>query len=83
MYDLSVASLTKKVIRGRAYYYLRECQRAGGKPKIVFQRYLGTVDDVLRRLLSSDPAKLPVLPQVPREVDVISFGAEAALYDLA
>ena len=78
-----MASLTKKVIRGRAYYYLRECQRVGGKPKIVFQRYLGTVDDVLQRLLAPDPAKATAVPLAPREADVASFGAEAALYDLA
>ena len=28
-------SLTKKMIKGRAYYYLRQCQRVDGKPKIV------------------------------------------------
>lgn len=78
-----MASLTKKVIRGHAYYYLRECQRVDGKPKIVFQRYLGTVDDVLQRLASPDPAKVSMLPLPPREADVVSFGAESALYDLA
>lgn len=83
VYDLSIASLTKKVIRGHAYYYLRECQRVGGKPTIVFQRYLGTVADVLARLRSPDPARMPAQPLTPREADVTSFGAEAALYDLA
>jgi len=83
MYDLSMASLTKKIIRGHAYYYLRECQRVGGKPKIVSQRYLGTVEDVLARLQVPDPAKVSAVPLTPREADVVSFGAEAALYDLA
>jgi transposase len=83
VYDLSMASLTKKIIRGRAYFYLRECQRVGGKPKIVFQRYLGTVDDVLQRLASPDPSKVAAIPLPPREANVISFGSEAALYDLA
>src|SRR3977135_561724 len=79
VYDLSVASLTKKVIRGRAYYYLREGKRVDGKPKIVFQKYLGTVEDVTERLGAPDAAQ----PLVPREADVESFGAAAALYDLA
>jgi hypothetical protein len=35
-------SLTKKLIRGRPYYYLRECQRVDGKPKIIWQQYLGS-----------------------------------------
>ena len=83
MYDLCMASLTKKVIRGRCYYYLRECQRVGGKPKIVFQRYLGTVDNVLRRLRAPDFGKKSQRPLSPCEADVASFGAEAALYDLS
>jgi len=78
-----MASLTKKVIRGRTYYYLRECQRVGGKPKIVFQKYLGTLDDVLRRLQEPAPPGTTPRPLPPREADVVSFGAEAALYDLA
>jgi hypothetical protein len=35
MYDLYMPSLTKKIIRGKAYYYLRECRRVNGRPKIV------------------------------------------------
>jgi hypothetical protein len=26
-------SLTKKIVRGKPYYYLRECQRVNGKPQ--------------------------------------------------
>ena len=83
VYDLSVASLTRKVIRGHAYYYLRECKRVDGKPKIVFQKYLGTVEDVTARLLAPDPTDTALQPRAPREADVAAFGAEAALYDLA
>ena len=32
-----MASLTKKKINGRIYYYARECKRVNGKPKIVWQ----------------------------------------------
>src|SRR6516164_4078253 len=35
-------SLTKKILRGKPYYYLRECQRVNGKPKIISTIYLGT-----------------------------------------
>lgn len=77
-----MASLTKKIIRGRAYYYLRECKRVDGKPKIVAQKYLGTVEDVIGRLAAPDPAKGASQPTVPLEAEVVSFGAEAALYDL-
>ena len=46
-YDLPMASLTKKVIRGRAYYYARECKRVNGRPKIVWQKYLGRAEDII------------------------------------
>ncbi len=42
-----MASLTKKTIRGKTYYYARECQRVNGKPKIVRQLYLGKLDDLV------------------------------------
>ncbi len=41
-----MATITRKVLKGRAYFYLRECQRVGGRPKIVRQEYLGTADGV-------------------------------------
>jgi transposase len=68
-----VPSLTKKIIRGRSYYYLRECQRIDGKPKIVSQQYLGSAADLVRRLAGPDPLKALV-----RE-----FGASAAWVDVA
>ena len=66
-------SLTKKVIRGRPYYYLRECQRVDGKPKIVWQQYLGSPADLVRRLAGFAPHKAVI-----RE-----FGASAACIDIA
>ena len=41
-----MATITRKLLQGRAYFYLRECQRVDGKPKIVRQEYLGTADRV-------------------------------------
>jgi transposase len=64
-----MASLTKKVIHGRAYYYLRETARVGGRPKVVRTVYLGRADDILERLeAASEPAR----------VESCSFGAVAA-----
>ncbi|MCD5417525.1 hypothetical protein LR021_04105 [Candidatus Bipolaricaulota bacterium] len=42
-----MASLTKKKINGRTYYYARECKRINGKPKIVWQKYLGRLEDIV------------------------------------
>ena len=72
-----MASLTPKVIRGRTYYYARECQRVDGKPKIVKTTYLGSLDHILESL---SQAKTPLRPQTAR---LASFGDVVALYDQA
>ena len=41
-----MASLYKKVISGRPYWYLREMGWVDGKPKMVSERYLGTAADI-------------------------------------
>ena len=72
-----MASLIKKTVRGKPYYYARECQRVDGKPKIVWQQYLGRAEDIISRLTIAPPA-----PQ-PTEAVIREFGAVMALYDLA
>ena len=72
-----MVSITKKTIRGKPYYYARECQRIDGKPKIVWQQYLGKADDIV--------AAMTQRPDVlePGHAVVTEFGAVVALYDLA
>jgi len=74
-----MASLVKKKIGGKAYYYARECQRVDGRPKIVWQKHLGKAEDIVRRI--TDAGGPPPAP--PREALITEFGAVAALYDLA
>ena len=76
-----MASLTKKIIRGQTYYYARECQRVDGKPKIVWQKYLGRLDDILAAAAMRNHSIS--LPQPEREGLLVELGATAALYDLA
>jgi transposase len=71
-----MASIIKKTIKGNRYYYARECQRVNGRPKIVWQKYLGRADDILAKLSQ-------VEAPVPQEADVIEFGLTAALHDIA
>lgn len=66
-------SLTRKRIAGRDYYYLRQCQRVEGKPKIVWTAYLGTAQALLERLLRPRP----------EPPEIFEFGASCALYDIA
>src|SRR6516162_1435370 len=74
-----MASLIKKSIRGKTYYYARECRRVDGKPKIVWQKYLGRADDIIAALTQ------PTIPlaTAPEKAVVTEFGAVVALYDLA
>ena len=69
--------MIKKTIRGKPYYYARECQRIDGKPKIVWQKYLGKADDIVAAMTGA--AQVPE----PTSAVVTEFGAVAALYDLA
>ncbi len=73
-----MTSIIKKTIRGNPYYYARECQRVNGKPKIVWQKYLGRAEDIIATLTTPAPGA----PE-PREAVVTELGAVAALYDLA
>src|SRR5947207_15783898 len=76
-YDLSMPSLTPKIIGGHTYYYARYCQRVDGKPKIVRQVYLGKIDDLVA---AAEHAQQP--PQ-PLETEVAAFADSAALFDIA
>lgn len=68
-----MASLTKKIVKGKPYYYLRECQRINGKPKIVWTLYLGSPERLLERLTRPEP----------KRVLLHEFGASAAALDVA
>ncbi|MEX0708937.1 MAG: IS1634 family transposase [Woeseia sp.] len=74
--------MTKKIIRGHAYYYARECKRVDGKPKIVWQKYLGRLDDIVSAVTEKRSGRQSV-PQPERESLVTDLGAAAALYDLS
>jgi transposase len=70
-----LASLTKKIIKGRPYYYLRETAWVEGRPKVVRTTYLGRAEDIQRRLAEG-------LGE-PKAVEVRGFGAVAAALRLA
>jgi len=72
-----MVSLVKKTIRGHPYYYARECQRIDGKPKIVWQKYLGKAEDIVTAVTAAPGAG------EPGTAVITEFGAVAALYDLA
>jgi len=71
-----MASLYKKVISGKPYWYLREMGWVNGKPKMVSERYVGTAADVEALL---DAREEQMLPERTRHLD---FGAAAAAWGL-
>ena len=71
-----MASLYRKVINGRPYWYLREMARVDGKPKMVSERYLGSGEDIAAALAAHEAA---VKPARTRH---LAFGDVAAVWGL-
>src|ERR1035437_2189868 len=77
-YDLSMPSLTPKLIGGHTYYYARYCQRVDGKPKIVRQVYLGKIED----LVAAAEHSLEFEKQMPQPlVELFQLDLRALVYD--
>ena len=66
-YSLRMADLHKKVKKGRPYYYICEMARVDGKPKVVNQVYLGSVERILS-MSAGEKAQL-------EKIQVQEFGA--------
>ena len=71
-----MASLYRKVINGKPYYYLREMGWVDGKPKMVSERYLGSVADIVKAM---DAAEAGMMPQ---RTGHLGFGDVAAVWSL-
>jgi transposase len=67
-----MASIIKKIKKGRPYYYAVESKRVNGKPRIVWQKYLGTIEAIVNRLEDSKPPK-------PKHTVIFEAGGIAAL----
>jgi len=55
-----MADLVKKIVKGRPYWYARECRRVNGRVVTSWQRYLGSADHSAARL--AQPASAPPTP---------------------
>jgi transposase len=71
-----MAHLHKKVKKGRPYYYIREIQRVDGKPKVVSQIYLGSVEAIAKRFREAEQAQRPLRLQSR------SFGALFVVHEM-
>ncbi len=67
-----MATIISKTKKGRKYYYAVESKRVNGKPRITWQKYLGTVEGIVKRTEDAKPA-------TPKEAVLSEFGGVAAL----
>ena len=73
---IEIASIIKKTIKGKAYYYFTESKWVDGKPKRVNQIYLGSAETILRKIESQKPMQ-------PLYSEIEAFGDVCLIYDLA
>jgi transposase len=71
-----MASLYKKVINGKPYWYLREMARVDGKPKMVSERYVGSAADIEALLEAHEGATTPARTRH------LGFGDVAAVWGI-
>jgi len=58
-----MAHIIKKMKKGRPYYYIRETARVAGKPRVVTQIYLGTIERILEMATAGKEKPLRILCQ--------------------
>ncbi|NTV35287.1 MAG: IS1634 family transposase, partial [Deltaproteobacteria bacterium] len=78
-----MAHLHKKIKKGRPYYYIREIARVGGKPKVINQIYLGSLERItelakgtegrLRKLSAQEFGALWIANEMDRHVGLASL----------
>lgn len=71
-----MASIIKKRKKGKDYYYAVQSARVDGKPRIVWQRYLGSVERIVEKMGQAAPLD-------PKEAVLWEFGGVAALLGIA
>ena len=69
-------SLIKKVKKGRSYYYIVQSGRVNGQSRIVWQKYLGSVEAILQQFQKTAPVK-------PSEAVLFEAGGVATLLKFA
>lgn len=72
-----MASIIKKKSKYSTYYVIAESARVDGKPRIVKQWYLGTIDKIIA-MIEGGSTK-----EEPRQIDCVSEGAVAVLFTIA
>lgn len=71
-----MASIIKKTINGKGYYYYVESGRVNGKPRHVKQIYLGSAETIIKKLETQKSTQ-------PLYSEIESFADVCVLYDLS
>ena len=66
-YIANMAHIHKKMKKGRPYYYIRETARVDGKPRVVNQVYLGSLEKIMEMATRGGG--------LPDKIQVQEFGA--------
>jgi transposase len=69
-------SIIRKIKKGKAYYYAVQSKRVDGKPRIVWQKYLGSVETLIKRCDKSQAI-------LPSETVLFEAGGVATLLGIA
>ena len=71
-------AIIKKMKKGKAYYYITQSGRVNGKPRIVWQKYLGSVEVILQKYKEKE-----ITPIKPSETVLFEAGGIATLLKVA
>ena len=74
-----MSTLVAKTIKGKRYYYAVESARVNGKPRIINQIYLGTLEKLIEQSKRNREGDIPE----PDFAKIWEFGGVAALLDIA
>ena len=74
-----MASIINKKVKGYKYFYYVESKRVRGKPTLVNQKYLGTAEKILEKVLMAERS----LQEQVLYSDAAEFGAITLVYDIA
>jgi len=70
-----MATIIKKIKKGKPYYYAVESGRVNGKPRIIWQKYLGSVGKIIKNAENAQPSE-------PKEALLYQHGGVAALWSI-
>ena len=73
LYTLIMATLQKRKSRGHNYWSIVESRRVNGKPRPIILEYLGTAEQLLKRLTEG----------IPQKVRSYTHGAVAVMLNIA